>query len=153
MRFKIFVWFHIRRRVNSSLSIRVSDSGHPLNCDIKCCTNKPYHKLHHFKPARSIRHYTLLHTPKIIHMKTLFAPACRVHKKILSKTKVSHSPLLHTFMLHTSSSTYTYNSKISSMKLDVFLLVKSETNWFKQKFELDIFTFFSMLTYSDTRPQ
>ena len=70
--FYIIVWFHIRRHFLAILSIRVSDSGYPVNCTRKHSTNNPCHKLHHFMPARSTRHYTLLHSPMILHMKTLF---------------------------------------------------------------------------------
>ena len=49
---------------------------------------------------------------------------CHLRKKISSNTKLSHYPLLHPRMIHTSSYTSKHNSKIYSMESDNFILVK-----------------------------
>ena len=105
------VWFHKKRCFRASLSIRLSDSGQPIKCARKYCTNKPCHKLHHYIPAHSTCHYTLLHNLTIIHAKRFLVPACHLHKKISSDTKLSHFPLLHPQTIHTSSYTSKYDSK------------------------------------------
>ena len=68
--FYILIWFHIRRKICSGLSLRVFYPGHPVKCTRKYCTNKPFHTLHHYIPEHSTRHRTLLHTPNILHTKT-----------------------------------------------------------------------------------
>ena len=55
------VRLHVQRSFRISLSVRVSVSDHPIKCTIKYCTNKPFHKLNQCIPARSTRHYILLH--------------------------------------------------------------------------------------------
>ena len=103
------VQFHISRHFRTSPSVRVSDSGQPVKCSIKYIKNKPYHKIHRCIPARSTFYYTLLHTSMSSHTKKNFMPACHLHDKISPKTKMSHSPLLYTHTLHTSSSTSKYD--------------------------------------------
>ena len=76
--------------------------------------NKPWQKLHHCVPERLTCHYTFLHYPKILYMKTLFKPACHMHKKISSDAKPSHSLLLHPGTLRMSS----YTSRIDSIEMD-----------------------------------
>ena len=61
----------------------------------------------------------------ILYMKTFFAPDCHLRKKIPPKTKLSHSSLLISCALHTSSSTFKYDSKIDSIKSDHFSLGKN----------------------------
>ena len=51
----------------------------------KYCTNNPGYKIYRCRSARSTQHYTLLHTPTILHMKTFFAPACHPGKKKYSR--------------------------------------------------------------------
>ena len=80
--------FRIRRHFSASLPVRVFDSGQPVNCASKYHTKNICQKLHLCIPARPTRHYTLLDTPNILHTKTLLAPACHPHKKILSKAKL-----------------------------------------------------------------
>ena len=118
----IIVRFHIQRCFRVSLSVGVSDSGRPATCARKYRTIGTCHKLQCWIPACSSRHYILLHTPMIMHTKTIFVPTCHLIKKILSETKLSHSPLLHPHILHTSSPTSKYDSKIDSIRSDNFPL-------------------------------
>ena len=85
--------FHTRRRFCTRLYVRVPDSGHPVIYVRQFCKNKPGHKICRCMSARSTRHYTLIHNPTILHMKTFFAPSCHPRKKIFSKKKLSHSCL------------------------------------------------------------
>ena len=119
----ILVWFQIQTRFCDSLSVRVADSGHTVNCDRKYFINKTYHKLNLWISERFTWYYTLLHTPIIPHTKILFATAYHLCKK-KSVTKLSHSPQLHPCMLHLPFSTYKYDSKIVSIESDHFLLVE-----------------------------
>ena len=89
------VLFNIQRYFRASLSIRLSGSIQPVKCTRQYCTNNTCHKLHHYIPARSMGHRTLLHNTTIIHMKKTFVPACHLYHKMLYKTKLSHCTLLH----------------------------------------------------------
>ena len=110
------VWFHIQRHFSASLSVRVSNSGHPVKHVRHYCTNKPNHKLHHCMIEVSTQHYKILHNPTILHMKTFFAPDCHLCKKTSPLTKLLHSSLLHPCALHTPLSTSKYYSNIYSIK-------------------------------------
>ena len=85
----------------------------------------------------------------VIHTKTFFAPACRLRQKILCKTKLSHSTLLHPRALHTSSYTSKYNNisaphwfySNTNLSRINFLLVESEKSQFRHKFESGHFPF------------
>ena len=77
----------------------------PFNVRRKKITNKPGHKIYRCMLVSSTRHHTLLHNPKILRTKSFFAPACHPRQKILSKTKLSQSSLLHPRSIHTSPST------------------------------------------------
>ena len=52
-------------------------------------------------PEGSVRQYTVLNNPTIIHTNNVFAPACHLRKKISPKTKLSYYSLLHPHALHT----------------------------------------------------
>ena len=79
-----------------------------------------------------------MHTCKIIHTKTSFAPECHPHKKILSDTKLSHSSLIHQHLPHMSSFTSKlYSNKntgkkspfsFSSVSLGLHLVLWLQTN-------------------------
>ena len=108
--------FHTRRRFCASLSVRVSNSYHSLKYGIMFLTNKPGHKIYQCMPARSTRHYTVLHNLTIIHAKKYFASLCHPHEKILSQGKLSQSSLIHPRSPHTSSSTSKYYSNTNSSR-------------------------------------
>ena len=108
MPFYRLIWFHTRRRFHARLSVRVSDSGHPITYSRKNFTNNPGHKIYRCMPARYTWHYTLLHNPAILHTKTFFAPFCHPRKKILSDTKLSQYSLIHPKSPQISSSNTKY---------------------------------------------
>ena len=128
MHFYKLVQFHIWIHFQSTLSIRISNSGQTVKCTRKYSMDKPYHKLHHYIPPHSTRHHTLLHTPMILHTKTLFAPEFHQCKKLFSKEKLPHSSLLQTRTFHTSYYTSTYNLKIDSIESDNIPLVWIKIN-------------------------
>ena len=109
MNFYRLIIFHTRRCFRTSLSVRVSDSVHPVTYARNFCTNKFVHKIYRCMSALSIWHYTLLHNPMIIYTKTFFAPPCHLRNKILSETKISQSSLIHPHSPHTSLSTSKYD--------------------------------------------
>ena len=109
------VQLHIRGKFCASLSVRASDSGQPITHSRQYFMNSTGQKLYHCIIAVSIRYYTVLNNPTILHTKTFFMPECHPRKRILSETKLSHSSLLHPHVLHTSSSTSKYNSIIYSI--------------------------------------
>ena len=123
IKFYIRVWFQIQTRFCANLSVRVADLGHTVNGNRKYCINKPYSKLNLWISERFTWHYTLLHTPIILHTKILFATAYHLCKK-KSVTKLSHSSQLHPWTLHLPFFTYKYDSKIASIESNHFLLVK-----------------------------
>ena len=102
MKFYRLVWFHTRRRFRTSISVRVSDSGHPITQARRFCTKTPGHKIYHCISVCSTLHHTLLHNPTTLHTKTFFAPDFPLCQIILSETKLSHSSLIHTCSPHTS---------------------------------------------------
>ena len=114
----------------------------------KYCTKIHGHKLNLCMPSGSTLNYTLIHTPTILNTKTFFVPACHPRKKISSKTKLSHSSLIHPRLLHTAWSTSKCDSKIDSIKSDHFpfglninKLIQHKTSQFKHKFESKHFPF------------
>ena len=76
---RVLVQFHTRRLLCASLSIRVSDSGHPVTYSRQFCTNNTGHKIYCWMSARSTLYHTILHYPTILHTKTIFASACHPH--------------------------------------------------------------------------
>ena len=100
----ILVRFHTQRLFRTSLSVRVSDPGHPVVYSRQFFTNKPGHKIYLCMLVRSKQHNTLLHNPTILHTKTCFVLDSHIHQKISSKTKLSHSSLIHQSSPHTSLS-------------------------------------------------
>ena len=123
MNFCRLVKFHTRRCFYKILFVRVSNSDHLVTYAINFCTNNPGHKIYRcilarfprhilttktffcasLSPAKmyccmythSIRHHTVLYNTKNLHTKTVFAQACHLRKKILSRTKLSQSSLIH----------------------------------------------------------
>ena len=93
----VLVRFHTRRRFSASLSIRVSDSCHPVTYAIKFCTNIPGHKIYLWMSVCSTRHNVILHTSTIIYTKTFFAPTCHPRKIYCCMTAhfTKHHRLLH----------------------------------------------------------
>ena len=110
MHFYRLVRFHTRILFWDSLSVRVSDSGHPVTHASKFCTNKPSHKIYRCMLAWSTQHYTLPRNPTILHRKKFFASAYHPLKTVLSETKLSQSLLIHPRSPHTPSSISKYNS-------------------------------------------
>ena len=88
---RVLIRFHTQRSFHASLSIRVSDSDHPITYDRKFCTNNTGHKIHRWMSVHSTQHHTLLHNPTILHTKKFCAslspaqdiPLCdsRLHNK------------------------------------------------------------------------
>ena len=68
--FSRLVQFHTWRHFCTSLSIRVSNPGHPVTYARKLCTNKAGHKIYRCMSACSTRHCTLIPNPTILHTKT-----------------------------------------------------------------------------------
>ena len=89
IQFYILIQFYIRGRFCASLPFRISDSIQPAKCYRKYCMDKTYHKLHHCTPARSKRHYALLHTPTILHTKIVFAILSSVKENIIQDKTVT----------------------------------------------------------------
>ena len=142
--FYILVWFNIRRHFCTTLYVRVSDSGQPVNCAIKYHTEITCHKLHTYTLARFTYHRTLLNNHMIQHTETFFAPACHLQQTISYDKNLSQSTQLNPWMLHPLSHISTYdtistpdwiNSKIDSIKSYIYL-VESETSRFKTKFQV-----------------
>ena len=103
------IWYHIQRYFCARLSVRVSNSGQPVECARKHSKNKPCHKLHQWILSGSTYHNIILHTPTILQTNKLFASACHPCKKISSETKMSHYPLLHPHTFHNPFSTSKVN--------------------------------------------
>ena len=108
------VWFHTQGRFCDRISVRVSNSCHPVTYSKNVCTNKPGYKIYCCMSEDSIRNHTVLHNPTIIHTNTFFAPACNLRKKILSKIKLWQSPLIHSRSPKMSLSTSKYDSNTNS---------------------------------------
>ena len=103
MHFYRLVRFYTCRRLSSSLSVRVSDSGHPVMFVRKCFGNKPGHKIYCCMSIRSIWNHTLLHNPTILHTKKFFAPAChplQIYRCMSARFKRHHTLLHNTMILH-----------------------------------------------------
>ena len=66
----VLVRFQTQGRFCASLSVRISDSGHPITYTSQFCRNKPGHKIYRYMAVRSTWHHTLLHRATIIHTKT-----------------------------------------------------------------------------------
>ena len=101
----VLVRFHTRRKFHASLSVRVSDSDHPVMYTRQFCTNDPSHKIYCCVPVRSLRHHMLPHNPTIIHPKTFFAPAChlrKIHHRISGHSTRHHTLLHNPMILHTN---------------------------------------------------
>ena len=106
MHFCRLLRFHTQRRFRPSLSVRVSDSGHPVTYARQFFTNTPGHKIYCCISACSTRHHTLLHNPTIIHVRTFVAPASHPRKIYLcmSAQSTQHHILLHNpTILHTKT--------------------------------------------------
>ena len=106
MNFYRLVWFHTKRRFCVSLSVRVSNSGHPVKYSRRFCTNNPGHKIYHCVSACSTWHHMLLRNPNILHKKKFFVPACHPRKiyRCMSARSTQHHTLLHnTTNLHTKT--------------------------------------------------
>ena len=131
LHFYILILFYIKRRSCANLYVRVSNLSQPFKCSRRYCNNKPCQKLRHWIIAHSTHHHKILHATKILNTSTLFVPSSHLRKKIFSKTKLSHSILLHPRMLHTSSFTSKYDSKITSIKWYYFPLGQIRNNIIK----------------------
>ena len=87
--FYILVKVNIWRNVCSSLSVRVSNSGQPVNCSRKCFTNKPCDNLHNCIPELSTLHHTILHTHTVKHTKLFCATLSIAPKNIVQDNPVT----------------------------------------------------------------
>ena len=83
------VWFYTRRCFCASLSVKVLNLGHPVSYVRKYCTKKTGHKIYLWIPARSTRHYTLLHNTTILHTKIFFAPFCHQRRNFFRDKTVT----------------------------------------------------------------
>ena len=97
MHFYRLVRFHTQRRCRSSLSVRLSDLGHPVMYIRFFCRNNPGHKIYRCMSVRSTQHHTLLPNPTIIHTKTFFTPAFHPRQiyRCMSARSTQHRTLLH----------------------------------------------------------
>ena len=95
--FCILIWVHIWRHFCTSLSVRVFNSGHPVQWAIKYCMKNPCRDIHHYILALSTQHHKLINTHKIqqITYEAFFAPAYHMHQKISYKINLSHFTLLN----------------------------------------------------------
>ena len=101
---QVIVLFHTQRRFHTSLSIRVSDSGHPVTYARQFLANKPGHKIYRCILVCSTQHHTLLHNPTIIQRKTFFAPAyhpCKIYPCMSAHSTRHHTLLYDPTILHT----------------------------------------------------
>ena len=100
------VIFHTRRRFCDSLSVRVSDSGHPVTYGRYFCTNKPSNKIHPCISVGSTWNYTLLNNPMILHTKTFFMSAChpiQIYCCMSARSTRHHMLLYNPTFLHPKS--------------------------------------------------
>ena len=72
----VLVRFYTQSHFRAILSVRISDSGHPVTCVRKFCTKNPSQKHYRWMSVHSIGRHTLLNNPKILHTKTFFLPPC-----------------------------------------------------------------------------
>ena len=136
---RVHVQFHTQRCFRASLSVRISDSGHPVTYDRQFCTDNPGHKTYRWMSVRSTRHHTLLHNPIILHTKTFFVPAChprKIYHCITARSTRPHTLLHNPTIIHRKtffapachprqkiSSTSKYDSKkIRDVTFPYFLL-------------------------------
>ena len=80
--FYILLRLHTQRNFYASLSVRLSNSGYPVNCSRKGFTDNPCHNLHNYVSSRSTHHNTFLHTHIIQHTKPFVAPDCQMCQKV-----------------------------------------------------------------------
>ena len=69
-KFYILIWFYIQRYFCTSLFVRVSDSGQPVNCTRKYFTKITCHNLHNYTLECFIGHNTFIPTHMIQHTNT-----------------------------------------------------------------------------------
>ena len=103
MHFYILIRFHTQRHFRTSLSVRVSDSGHPVTYDRNVCTNNPGHKIYPCMPERSTRHHTLLHNPTVLQTKKFYTSAChpcKIYHCMLARSTWHHILLHNLTILH-----------------------------------------------------
>ena len=97
MYFCRLVQFHTRRRFRVSLSVRVSDSGHPVTYYRQFCRNKAGRNIYRCMTVHSTRHHTLINNPRVLHTKTFFAAAYHLHQIYLcmSARSTGHHKILN----------------------------------------------------------
>ena len=84
--FYIIIQFHPRRRFWASLSVRVSDSDHPVMYARQFFRNKPGHNIYRCMSVRSTQHHTIIHNLTILHMQTfLCQPVTRAKYTVVCK--------------------------------------------------------------------
>ena len=82
----------------------------------KICRNNLCQNIYRCIPSGSTLHYTLIHTPTILHKKTFFATACHLRKKIFYEKKCHIVPCYtrahftrHCPLLNTTQNIYSIN--------------------------------------------
>ena len=123
MHFYRLVQFYTQRRFRASLSVRASDSGHPVTHARQFFRNKFGPKIYRCMSVRSIQHHTLLHNPTILHTNIVFAPACHLWQiyRCMSACFTWHHTLIHNpTIIHTKKvlrQLVTHNKKYFHFKI------------------------------------
>ena len=65
------VWFNIQWHFWSSLSVRASDSGQPVSCARKCCTERNFLNIHTYTQAQFKINCTLQYMTIFLHQSEL----------------------------------------------------------------------------------
>ena len=86
--FYILIKFNIQGKFCASLSVRISDSGQPVNCARKYCTKRNCPNINTYKQAQFknyCTHHTLLHTHAIQHTKKILHQPIRCTRNYCTK--------------------------------------------------------------------